>query len=83
MPTPTGPAPGDQPKRSRYRIVIEAQPGTVPAIHRLRSWLKSGLRAFGLVAVSAVEVDAHGNPISQGGAQALPDDDHAEPAASH
>ncbi len=41
----------------RYLIVVEAIPDSVPAPARLKRWLKSGLRAFGLRAIFAVESD--------------------------
>lgn len=49
----------DQPnrERKRYAFLVEDAGGTdaVPVAHRLRSWLKCGLRAFGLKCIRAEE----------------------------
>jgi hypothetical protein len=34
--------------RERWCIVIEPQPGAVPAPTRIKRWLKAGLRFYGL-----------------------------------
>ena len=43
--------------RSRYHLVLEdaGGPADAPAIHRLRSFLKAALRAYGLRAVRITE----------------------------
>ena len=43
-------------EREKFTVVVQDAGGTdVPVIHRLRSWLKSGLRAHRLRCVSIVE----------------------------
>lgn len=42
--------------RPRYRLVVQAQPDDVPAIVRLRRWLKAGLRSYGLRCTDAREI---------------------------
>jgi hypothetical protein len=43
--------------RERYRLDLEALPdGGAPAVIRLRRWLKTGLRAFGLRCTAAVQL---------------------------
>jgi len=44
--------------REHYRIEVQALPDSVPAIHRLRAWLKQGLRQHRLRCTHAIEVPA-------------------------
>lgn len=43
--------------RPRFRLVVQALDDPVPAIVRLRRWLKTGLRSFGLRCTDAVQVE--------------------------
>jgi hypothetical protein len=53
-------------KRQRFEFVAQDAGGhDVPVIHRLRSWLKAGLRGYGIRIVSGRQ---------------LPADDHQRPA---
>lgn len=45
----------DDAKAERFVIVVEAIPGDVPAVIRLRRLLKTMLRGFGLRCVSVVQ----------------------------
>lgn len=48
----------------RHEVKTEAMvAGDVPAVIRLRRFLKLALRSYGLRCTRAVEVDAHGNPV--------------------
>jgi hypothetical protein len=42
--------------RPRYQLLLEAQPGDVPAILRLRRLLKTLLRGYGFRCISAQEL---------------------------
>jgi hypothetical protein len=42
----------------RFTVVVEALPSDVPAIIRLRRWLKLGLRSLGLKNLSVTEQTA-------------------------
>lgn len=70
--TAASPDPG-KPNKPRFALIIEGQPSDAPVINRLRSWLKSGLRAFGMKCVSAREITPGRNE---------PDDERTEPAGS-
>jgi hypothetical protein len=46
-------------KRQRFEFVAQDAGGSdVPVIHRLRSWLKAGLRAYGIRVVAGRELPA-------------------------
>jgi hypothetical protein len=51
--------------RREFVIRLQAAPSAIPALIRLKRFLKAALRAYGLKAVSAVEVDAGASPGSQ------------------
>lgn len=42
----------------RFRLLIEASPGDVPGIQRLRALLKTMLRSYGLRVIEAKETTA-------------------------
>jgi hypothetical protein len=54
--------------RPRYCLILEALPSEIPEAVRLRSALKTQLRAFGLRCLSHEELPADAPPPAHGGA---------------